>query len=247
MDAEQTTGESVLKPFVDTFVSRLEPGRTKELVESLVENPAVLGVLSAAESSGKAFLTNLPEDKRRLAMSVLSAAQQVQKATEGVRADVGAAAQEAAQRGGEQATLLGTAAKKQIEKTGEDIDVFTGVLKEAAHASFYKHTQLGRSIRRGFRFTKGFIIVLWILTLALVGLTVWRATRPAPDSTNGLSVGIYVATAYTFVLASIALLIYELAQLRVRQEVDRALDRLEGVLETFGAKAALKKVAQLRA
>ncbi len=127
---------------VDTFVSRLRDGKKKELVQSLVENPVIVNALTAAENSGKAFLTHLPEDQRNFALSILDTAKTVSTLSNQAKTS----------------QMVGAVQQKTKEKS-KDVGILTGVLKEAGHATFYKYTDLGKSIRRGFKFTQAIIII----------------------------------------------------------------------------------------
>lgn len=207
------------KPIAQEFVSAIRNGDKKELVDTLIENPKVLNALTAAKES---LLSNLSNDQKEIALAVLNAAKAF-TTTRSVPEPVS-----------NQASALLSSVQNETKKP----TVLAGFVKEAGRSTFYNHTDLGKSIRRGFRGTQAFMIIFWVITLVLLGLTVWRATRPHMEATNALSVGIYVGTAYTFVIACVALAIYEAGRIKVKREVDKVLDRFQSV---FGKLAKSSK------
>lgn len=127
---------------------------------------------------------------------------------------------------------------KETKKSTEK-GPWTKLLHGVGRAAFYDYTDLGQSIQSGFLFTQTIVVMLWIIVLVLIGLTVWRATLGSLEAQDSLSVGIYVATAFSFVNALIALTIYLGAKTKVQEEVDNALDRVKSALQKY-----FKKISQ---
>ena len=127
--------------------------------------------------------------------------------------------------------VLSQSAKESNKSTEKG--PWTKLLLSAGRTAFYDFTDLGQSIQRGFLFTQTIIVTLWVIVLVLIGLTVWRATLGPLESENSLSVGIYVATAFSFVNAVIAFAIYLGAKTKVEHVVDNTFDRVKSVLQKY--------------
>lgn len=218
------------------LIENLTPERKSGLIETLADNQMLWNALRAIRESD--LWAALPENKRKMALAVLDAAESVRSLAKVAAKQQAARLMESGGVGSDLQHLL-SPHKKAIKDVGveKSADLAGSVVREATKVTFFKYTALGKSIKRGIKFVDFIVTITWVLTAVMIGLTLWRAFKDADEATNSTSVGIYVATGYT-VLVTVALWIGTMfAKVKIDQQVDKTLANVQDTLSTFGVAA----------